>query len=429
MVTLKVKLIILWSNDFLSKIKEAERKVLSYSKKLQEVCIICSNKQEESLCHSFVSNHIAVRTVLVNNEQPVYRQSDQLKVFLHSYIDENDEIFILLQKESAPIGHLLTQIGAAEYHEQVYFLTEDDRRASRLSFTTAEETNFDLIQHVSELIYSGNYQSASVLLNERLAAKHAEVNDLLHFGNKLFLLDFENEYVPGKQNPLNLLADTLTSTDISDNEEVNYLISLLPIQDQEQRPFIALLHNYAEFLYEQDDVIDFIVLYYRLVEETLLFALGWDHDKRGQFVYREDSNYKLVLPKWRLTKHYHRYNQALQEYIRMLEEKKQVRIQAGHQVGCEKLSDEEAYFVHLYLALREKGIVKCIEFRHEGISGHGFADLSKKELEILCGGKTPLEILNPLLERLGLKPEYSIFNLLNKGVLALLQEKVLESRT
>ncbi|WP_251552092.1 hypothetical protein [Neobacillus muris] len=423
MVTLKAKLFLPWSNNIVSKIKDCENKLHHHSRTLQEVCVICQTSREESQCQAFSDHQVAIKTALVYKDLPFYIQAEQLKEFLHAYIHKHDAIYILLKKETSQIGHLLTQICATAYPEQIFYLTEDDQTISSPALTLTEETHFSLIQYVNELIYSGNYSSAQVLLDESLSGKHSEINELLNLGNQLFLLNLDKENVPGKQHPLNLLMETLAAHDISDREELDYLRRLMSVQDQKQRPFIAVLHNYAEFLYEQDDIIDFIVLYYRLAEETLLFALGWDHDWNNQFIYREDAGFKLAFPKWRLSKHYHRYNQALREYIQTVEAKKRVQIRSSHQAAIENLTSEEAYFAQLYLAFANKGIVQCIEFRHEGVSGHGFADLTKKELENLCSGKTPLQLIDPLLKRLGLKPEHSIFELLNKGIMALLQEQ------
>ena len=58
-----------------------------------------------------------------------------------------------------------------------------------------------------------------------------------------------------------------------------------------------------------------------------------------------------------------------------------------------------------------------LELRHEGVSGHGFADFNKEEFETICGGQSPLEKMDPLLSQLQLKPEFSLFKLVQKGIL------------
>ena len=59
---------------------------------------------------------------------------------------------------------------------------------------------------------------------------------------------------------------------------------------------------------------------------------------------------------------------------------------------------------------------------HEEVSGHGFADFNKEEFETICGGQSPLEKMGPLLSQLQLKPEFSLFKLVQKGILGIAQE-------
>ncbi|WP_394186768.1 hypothetical protein [Metabacillus halosaccharovorans] len=284
-----------------------------------------------------------------------------------------------------------------------------------------EEVHMNLIQQISELIYSGNYHSAKVLFSEKVG--HSRVlNELLQFGQQLFVLDFSYQSSQGVQNPIELLKQILTISKNVNSEELKYLEGLINTPNK-QESFIALLHNYASFLYEQNDMIDFIVLYYRLVEETLLYALGWDINERNYLKYREGAIYNLDFPTWRLTKHYHRYAQALEQYISKIEKKKQITIDQKRQ-RFENLTSSEAYFASIWLDFKENGIQECIDFRHEGVSGHGFADLTKIELEEKCNGQPPLHLLDSLLTNLDLKPSHSIFELLNKGIIAMLQEEV-----
>ena len=60
--------------------------------------------------------------------------------------------------------------------------------------------------------------------------------------------------------------------------------------------------------------------------------------------------------------------------------------------------------------------------RHEWVSGHGFADFNKEVFEAFCGGQSPLEKMGPLLSQLQLKPEFSLFKLVQKGILGIAQE-------
>ncbi|MGX6443608.1 hypothetical protein ACWM35_10380 [Neobacillus sp. K501] len=415
------KLFITWSETVYSKIRDCEIKIHRDSRELQEVYVICTSFEEERMCQKYKMDSLSLNTFVISHEQDVLSQSGKLKNFLDSSIHGDDQVFLLLENHTKPVNHLLTHLCAATFQKQIYYLSEDDYRITNFGYTQQEEISMDLIQHVQELIYSGNYHSAQVFLKEK-AGNSPRINQLLQLGNQLFFLDFNNQNMQREQTPLELLYEILITHNIAEAGELKYLEALKE-STKKQETFIQLLHNYASFLYELNDIIDFIVLYYRLVEESLLYALGWDINEYNEFVYRDDAIYQLDFPNWRLTKHYHRYNQALQQYILTIEKNKQLTISHRKQ-GFEKLSTREAYFADIYLAFTEKGISSCIDFRHEGVSGHGFADLTKTELEERCNGSTPIQILNDILKSLQLKPCYSIFELLNKAIMALLQEEV-----
>ena len=58
---------------------------------------------------------------------------------------------------------------------------------------------------------------------------------------------------------------------------------------------------------------------------------------------------------------------------------------------------------------------EILELRHEGVSGHDFADFNKEEFETIWGGQSPLEKMDPLLSQLQLKLEFSLFKFVQKG--------------
>jgi hypothetical protein len=404
-----MKLLLTYSDHLVEHIHHASRILKSHTSVIEEVIVFCQTREEEM---SVPGLHTSVVI-----EGRIQQQSARLKEFLQTSLNENDSILVFLHSNALPLQSILTQLCSSSYQRQTFFLAEGEQAIIPFLESNQPELSASLEQHIRELIYSGNYRSALNLVKD---IKNNELKQLISFGDQLFRLDFSYHANHGDIHPLDLLMDSLMEHSIASGEEIAYIQELKGVTGGGQKPFLFLLQNYAEFLYEQKDIIDFIVLYYRIVEETLLFALGWDVDDQSTFSKREDAQYIMDLPDWRLTKHYHRYEQALRQYIRRLEEEKKVKIRADRQIGFDSLSPEELYFAELYLSIRIKGIQECLDFRHEGVSGHGFADLTIAEMEIICGGQTPLELLEPLLKQQGLLPGFSIFQVLNKAILALL---------
>ena len=197
---------------------------------------------------------------------------------------------------------------------------------------------------------------------------------------------------------------------------------------------MIILSNYAEYLYTENDLIDFIVLFYRLVEETLLYSIGWDinwntRDEYRQFFIRTDAAYALSIPKTeKLSKHFHRYMKILKNEIRAIEDRMQVKIRRDKCVGLERLSPQDRFFADLYLFFNSKSLEDFLDLRHEGVSGHGFAEFTKEDFEVMLNGQSPLLFIHPFLKKFDLLPEVSIFNLIQKCVLALLVVEITENK-
>ena len=67
-------------------------------------------------------------------------------------------------------------------------------------------------------------------------------------------------------------------------------------------------------------------------------------------------------------------------------------------------------------------LARYLSALRRGGKGHGFADFNKEEFEAICGGQSLLEKMDPLLSQLQLKPEFSLFKLVQKGILGIAQE-------
>ncbi|TWG30829.1 hypothetical protein [Geobacillus sp. C56-T2] len=272
--------------------------------------------------------------------------------------------------------------------------------------------NEDIYHHVDELIAAGNFHAAQRLLEGKV--NDERIQTLLEFGERLKSLRFSPKEF---ECYLTVLKESLSHIDREEAEkEAAFIEQMKGLATGEQRAFLFFLHSYAELLYEQQELIDFIVIYYRLAEEALLYALGWDaHDEERGFPFfdRPGAQYRLPLGKQkRLTRHFHRYMKALSQEVREMERRENVRIRRDRCVGLERLSSRDRYFADLYLLFNEKAFESLLDLRHEGVSGHGFADFSAEMFEGLLGGETPMQKMNRICDYLGIWPAYSIFRLI-----------------
>lgn len=208
-----------------------------------------------------------------------------------------------------------------------------------------------------------------------------------------------------------------------------YVERMKKLRKGSQKEFIFFIHNYASFLYEQEDLIDFVVLYYRLVEESLLYALGWDYVENVgpgngyRFVKQTGKRFVLPLHPHEMSRYFHHYLRALKKEIRKIEnEYTGVSLLNGNITALDQLNERDRYFADIYHAFQDEELIDFLDLRHEGVSGHGFADFTVEDFERICGGMPPLVKIKPTLEKLGLVPEFSLFDLVQKAVLALLKE-------
>jgi hypothetical protein len=194
---------------------------------------------------------------------------------------------------------------------------------------------------------------------------------------------------------LPLVMDILTRHR-ADAKEVAYCRDMLVLERREQRAFIQYLYSLAQLYDEREMMVDFVVVYFRLVEELMLYTMGWD----------VDGQQRLVPGKYRKP-------MRLREGERIATFAVFRRILAQRDPG-------DAAADAVWATITRPEVADVLELRHEGVSGHGFADLSRDRVLALSGGKEPLKWLEPLLERFELVPAYSIFRLVDEAALLLL---------
>ncbi|MEY4480312.1 MAG: hypothetical protein RLZZ267_990 [Bacillota bacterium] len=251
-----------------------------------------------------------------------------------------------------------------------------------------------------ELVLSGNYRSVKELYKPAL---QSDLWRLLTLAENL-----HNCNVMAFRADMKVVMRVLEQFR-SDPHELAFCQQMLVLEEKEQRAFIYYLYSLAQLFDEREAMVDFIVVFFRLVEELLLFAIGWDVD--GQQKLRE-SRYRrpIMLNEGERIATFAVFKRVLQGYV-------QRAIKQG------RTSDlEMALCAELYDLIQSVEVANVLELRHEGVSGHGFADLSRDHVLEISGGVEPLERIRPLMEKFELVPSYSIFRLVDEAILLLLSE-------
>lgn len=408
-----------WNKFHLPQLQELSAIVQSSNKSIDQIFVFCHSTKDLEL-ESI--KKLPIKINVIPSHLSIWEKTTLLENQLRKDISRNDRLFVIMQEHTHCIlQHLVCQICGSAFQEQTTFSAQSKFSSLSIPMNTQMNGNGRLFNHIKELIYSGNYRSCHLLLQNKVESH--DLFQLVRFGDRLFHMDFSFDGKNGDIHPLILLKEKMEIEKIGTKEELQFLDELFPLENGDQKAFLYFLYNYAEFLYQERDMIDFIVIFYRIVEEAFLYALGWDVNDDSEFFYRKEAKYKLPFPDWTLTKHFYRYDKALRNYIRNLESKKNVKIRMDKQRGLEKLTDKERYFVRLYFFAKNKALNRCLDFRHEGVGGHGFLNLTREELETICGGQTPLELIDPFLEEQQLKPKFSIFSILNKVILSVLSKE------
>lgn len=375
---------------------------------------------------TYFSNESLTLSILGCYNESVSSSYQELKESLQIILKKEGILVIYISSESTSNHHLLAHVAAQEYQSQTVFLYENEKEGISYYNTLSTSRYFSSVQkyhHVYEFISSGNYKTALKFMKNELSP---EAKKILNLGHSLLSL-----HVPS-DTPFNIVKDVLVKIPDISSSELNYVEHMKKLRKFDQLAFIQYLHNYAEHLYEDNNLIDFVVLMYRLAEELLLFAIGWDIDRysrddRSQFMLRYNARYQVPLPE-RTSRRYYDYFTALKKEKMKIQKKyhPKVKIERNKVEGIELLNKYERYVADLYSFFYSKKVVEFLDLRHNGVSGHGFTDFSKEMFEELCEGESPLEMFRPVLIKVGVLPEHSIFKLVQKASLALLSPELKE---
>lgn len=385
-------------------------------------------KQVEVLKFNYIDYTFNYSLEQLEEREKLNHRKTHIENVINNIEDRFTKVYTFLTEDNQSFQHLLSHALMQRFHQKVIFLTGNGEFAAGNHESEVKVLSQNLYEHIHELVTSGNFTAAKKMITFN-NFKDQRIIHLLDLGEYLKIL-----HIPNHNGTMyfQILNDVLiTINEENDSEEIKYIERIEGLWKNDQKAFIFYLHNYAEFLYKENDLIDFIVLFYRLAEETLLYSIGWDINwntsvEQKQFFIRKDALYSLRIPRiGNLSKHFHRYMNVLKQEIRSIEERQQVKIRRDKCVGLERLSDRDKYFAELYLFFNNKKLEEFLDLRHEGVSGHGFADFTKEDFERILGG-SPLEKFNDVLTLLELNPEFSVFRLVQKAILALVASYEIE---
>jgi hypothetical protein len=417
-----------WTEESYTLATKIVEKLSSYGERELAIHFFSQNSRNDvslflERLHMRYSNvSIDVQTHFLKDKLSIREKIKRVQSLIREIGSHAERIYLQFHDGDAHLQQMIAHECVQLFPNQVIFFMEDDESYFSIGQLIQDR---ELYHHVHELVTSGNFSAAKKLMANRI--KNPLVPRLLDLGQNIRMLDLEKNNSDELFDDLKEVLKQLDSD--QSTKELAYVDLMKKLPDYNQKAFIAFLYNYAELLYAENDLIDFIVLYYRLAEETLLYAIGWDIRWRGAnetfpFVVRKDAKYVLPFPKnKKVTRHFHSYMKVLSQEIRRIEERQRVKIRRDKCIGLDRLSPRDRYFADLYLFFKEKAFEEFLDLRHEGVSGHGFADFTKEEFEGMLDGQTPLQKIDPMLEKLSLKPNHSIFELIQKTVLALVAEE------
>lgn len=389
-----------------------------------------NDNEIEGVTFLFPSNLKNYKKIIIKPELTLIAKKKIIEEFIKLLDQDYHTIFIYHSTTNDyTIQHMLIHELTAKFLNKIVIVDEEQIQRvvclnENFAGTTLDRNTYD---HIHELVTSSNFKSAKKLIKGKNV--DSRINTLLDLGYRLKNLDVR--VFQGQADPFDILSEVLKEIiDDIPADELDFVESMKSLRNREQRAFIAYIYNYAQYLYEENDLVDFIVLYYRLAEEALLYSIGWDTNWKNkndydQYQYRKNNKYSIPIPRsYRVSTHYHSFLSELSKYIRKTEKKGVVSIRRDKYFGLDKLSEKNRYFADLYLFFNSKIFEEFLKLRHEGVSGHGFEDFTKDEFETMLNGKSPLGYIDPMLEKLDLKPEYSIFRMVQKAVLALAAKEV-----
>ncbi|WP_409291266.1 hypothetical protein [Peribacillus sp. SCS-37] len=326
------------------------------------------------------------------------------------YGGSGEKVYLVLNEAPDILQLVFMQVLLENSDRHVYFIKKNKIIPA---FKKNEDKEQNIYDSIHNLICARNYKSARKLAQRYTDS--APLSDMLMFGERLKSLDLSGG--KGQEDYFDLMARTLRDMG-EDKELADYAAGMIKLRERDQKAFISYLYNSAERLYEENKLIDFVVLYYRLAEELLLYALGldidWDRGGNG-FKNRDNAYFKVELrKKERVTRHFHSYMRLLDRRAEELEKK-------------EEINQVDEFFIELHRLFSDSELNDILELRHAGVSGHGFCDFSKEQFSSICR-MDPLKKIEPIMDFVSINREIGIFELVEKCALYLARQGLEEGQ-
>ncbi|HEX3033058.1 MAG TPA: hypothetical protein VHS59_12645, partial [Bacillota bacterium] len=167
--------------------------------------------------------------------------------------------------------------------------------------------------------------------------------------------------------------------------------------ERRQIPFIKALYANCKLEYGQADFVDFLVRFLRLLEELVIFALGWDENSTGQLVNRRDRPTKAEFP-------------PVKELTQLLAIFR----------NCPEITAKYPRFRQFILS---PALMKLVQLKHQTIGGHGYQGVSGEVLKGLYPGEL-LADLSEAMDDLGIEAEPDYNEVLHSFLVAEYQRAV-----
>lgn len=246
----------------------------------------------------------------------------------------------------------------------------------------------DTYHLIHNFIIHNRFVAAELALNRQ----DKKLMHLLQFATRLTYGESAFTNVNATDYYFKVLKEVLIEDVQAPNDKIQFVDTMQGLLYEKQMPFIYFLQSYAALLYEDSDMSDFVLMYYRLAEELLLYAMGWDVNKSGHFIIRKGATSSLTLPSRILSKHFNSYL----NYIKQ---------------------SDSFYALQLLEQFDQPWLQEVIQLRHDGISGHGFKAYRQRDIEDICGGH-PLEKITPLLQHYNVHAPYDFFTIIKEAMAA-----------
>jgi hypothetical protein len=371
-------------------------------------------------------NDIEVKIIThhINLNGRLLELTEQLNQLVTSIITPETTVYLQLSTGVRSLQHMLAHELSQLNVKELIFFSGNGNSVDKNGYYAISANEYlsdeKIYHHVRDLVLSGNFKSAANLISKNSTSE--SILTLLAFGYDLFRLNIKKHN--GKTDPFDTLHAILAKHS-PEKSELQFIQEMKLLRREGQKQFIIYLYDVSNFYFEQNRLIDFSVIYYRLVEEFLLYALGWDV-KRKELTVRRNRKFGLALPRKDIGLYLHKYEKELRIEIRKINDRHNITIRRDKPEVLKSLSGEEKIYAQLYFLFKNKNFTNLLDLRNDGVGGHGFEDFTKEKFIEYANGVTPNEFLQPYLQMFNLHPHHSLINLVQKAVLTELDQQLYE---